>query len=211
MSAAARGHTEERGTARKGKLRVAKSKFEVADWLLNWVDRNPTSSTNFEHLATESGFPKEDLYRSAKMLKSLSLMTFGTDWSQELFYGRLTGTGQHLVFSGKSVADYGIDQRTNTTNNSVSVHGDVHGGLVGINNEQSITINVSTAQIQRLVDALHESGHDDLAEVIDEETEGGVRATNFPGAIRKGLSMLGDAGSATAILGPIATALMGFF
>lgn len=211
MTGAEPVHAEQLGSTTKGKIRVAKNKFEIADWLLNWVDENPTSPTNFQSLASESGFSKEDLYRSAKILESLNPMTFETDWNQELFYGRLTGTGQHLVFAGKSVADYGIDQVHNTTNNAVSVHGDVHGGLVGINNEQSITINVSAAQIQHLIDALHENGHDDLAEVIDEETEGGVKTGNLPSAIRKGLSILGDAGSATAILGPIATALMGLF
>ena len=191
--------------------KMTRNKFEVADWLLRWVDENPTSPTNFQHLSTESGFSNEDLYRSAKMLKSLELLTFETDWNQELFYGRLTGTGHHLVFSGTSVADYGIDRGQQTTNTAVNVHGDVNGGQVGINNEHSVTINVSTAQIQHLIDALRESGHDDVADVIDQETEGGARTGNLPAALRNGLSLLGDAGSATTILGPVATALLGLF
>ncbi|MDU7102368.1 MAG: hypothetical protein E6332_03605, partial [Corynebacterium sp.] len=78
-------------------------------------------------------------------------------------------------------------------------------------NEHSVTINVSTAQIQHLIDALRENGHDDVAEVIDQQTDGGDKTNNLPAALRNGLSMLGDAGSATTILGPVATALMGLF
>lgn len=190
---------------------MTRNRFEVADWLLRWVDENPMSPTSFQHLSTESGFSNEDLHRSAKMLESLELLTCKTGWNQDLFYGRLTGTGQHLVFSGTSVADYGIDRGQQTTNTAVNVHGDVHGGQVGINNEHSVTINVSTAQIQHLIDALRESGHGQVAEIIDQETEGGARTGNLPAALRNGLSLLGDAGSATTILGPVATALMGLF
>ena len=190
---------------------MTRNRFEVADWLLSWVDDNPANPTNFQQLSTSSGFSNEDLYRSAKMLESLELLIFETDWNQELFYGRLTGKGQHLVFSETSVADYGVDQGIHTTNTAVNVHGDVHGGQVGINNEYSVTINVSTAQIQHLIDALRESGHDDVAEVINQETDGGARTSNLPAALRKGLSVLGDAGSATTILSPVATALMGLF
>lgn len=187
------------------------NRFEVADWLLGWVDDNPTTPTNFQHLATESGFSSEDLYRSAKMLEGLHLLTFETDMNQVLFYGRLTGAGQHLVFSETSVADYRVGQGSHTTNTAVTVHGDVNGGQVGINNEHSVTINVSTAQIQQLIDALRESGHDDVAEVINQETDGGALTSKLPAALRKGLSVLGDAGSATAILGPVTTALMELF
>lgn len=70
---------------------------------------------------------------------------------------------------------------------------------------------MSTAQIQHLIDALRESGHYDVAEVIDQETDGGARTGRLPTALRKELSMLGDAGSATNILGPVATALLGLF
>lgn len=188
-----------------------KNKFEVADWLLRWVDENPMSPTSFQHLSNESGFLNEDLHRSVKMLESLELLTCKTGWNQGLFYGRLTGTGQHLVFSGASVEEYGINRGQQTTNTAVNVHGDVHGGQVGINNEHSVTINVSTAQIQHLIDALRESGHDQVAEVIDQKTEAGTRTNNLPTALRKGLSVLGDADSATTILGPVATALMGLF
>ncbi|WP_339017338.1 hypothetical protein R3O64_04060 [Corynebacterium hesseae] len=190
---------------------MTRNRFEIADWLLSWLDKNPTSPTSFHHLSIESGFSNEYLYHSAKMLEGLQLLTFETDWNQELFYGRLTGTGQHLVFSGKSVEDYGIDPGHHTTNTAVNVHGDVNGGQVGINNEHSVTINVSTAQIQNLIDALRESGHDDAAEVIDQETDGGARTSRLPTALRKGLSVLGDAGSAATILGSVATALIGLF
>ena len=190
---------------------MTRNRFEVADWLLRWVDENPMSPTSFQHLSTESGFSNEDLHSSANMLERLELLTCKTGWYQDLFYGRLTGTGQHLVFSGTSVADYGIDRGQQTTNTAVNVHGDVHGGQVGINNEHSVTINVSTAQIQHLIDALREGGHDQVAEIIDQETEGGTRTNNLPAALRNGLSLLGDAGSATTILGPVATALMGLF
>lgn len=190
---------------------MTRNRFETADWLIDWLDENNSRQTNYGDLSDESGFDIDELRRSAEMLKNIGLIDFDTDWGQMLFRGRLTGAGQHLAYSGKSVRDYGVDQGGHTTNTAVNVHGDVNGGQVGINNEHSVTINVSAAQIQHLVDTLRESGHDDLAEVIDEETDGGVRTANLPSAIRKGLSMLGDAGSATAILGPIATALMGIF
>lgn len=190
---------------------MTRNRFETADWLINWLDENHAQRTYFGDLSDESGFEVDELRRSAEMLQNLGLINFDTDWGQMFFRGRLTGAGQHLVYSGKSVRDYGLDQGSHTTNTAVNVHGDVHGGQVGINNEHSVTINVSTAQIQHLIDALRESGHDQVAEIIDQETEGGTRTHNLPTALRKGLSVLGDAGSATAILGPVATAIMGLF
>lgn len=190
---------------------MTRNRFETADWLTNWLDENHAEQTNFGDLSDESGFEVDELRRSAEMLQNLGLINFDTDWGQMFFRGRLTGAGQHLVYSGKSVKEIGLDQGSHTTNTAVNVHGDIHGGQVGINNEHSVTINVSTAQIQHLIDALRENGHDDVAEVINQQTDGGDRTNNLPAALRNGLSMLGDAGSATTILGPVATALMGLF
>lgn len=190
---------------------MARNRFETADWLINWVNENHTRHTDFGDLSDESGFMIDELRRSAEMLQNLGLINFDTDWGQMFFRGRLTGVGQHLVYSGKSVGEYGSDRGQHTINTAVNVHGDVHGGQVGVNNEHSVTINVSATQIQHLIDALRESGHDDIAEVVDQETAGGARTDRLSNALRKGLSVLGDAGSATAILGPVATALMGLF
>lgn len=190
---------------------MTKNRFQTADWLLNWVDDHPTTPTNFSELSNESGFRNEDLLRSAKMLESLNLMTFETDWSQELFHGRLTGAGQHLVFAGTSVADFGSAQGNTTTNNAVNVHGDVHGGLVGINNEQNVTVNVSSAQIQELIDAFRKGGHEELADIVENETDGGTQPRKIAKAMREVLSALGDAGSAVAAIGPVGAAVMGLF
>lgn len=89
--------------------------------------------------------------------------------------------------------------------------GDVHGGQVGINNEQTITVQVTPEQVRNLVSALREDGLTEVANAVEEETRGGKEPARVMDGLRQGLSVASDTGTVLTSLGAAGRAVLTMF
>lgn len=193
---------------------MSTNRFAPADWLLNYLDgqEHEKISTTFGELARYCNFSAKELQRSGFMLRETGLITMMSDAGHSLFVGGLTGKGQALVYTGQSVGDYlRARSGSSTTTNTVNVTGDVHGGQVGINNEQTITVQVTPEQVRNLVSALREDGLTEVADAVEEETQGGEEPARVVDGLRQGLSVASDTGTVLTSLGTAGRAVLTMF
>ena len=186
-------------------------RFAPADWLLDYLEDQDHEKVaiTFDEIARDSNFTADELRAAGSMCKDLGLITMSTDASRSMLIGGLTGEGRALVYSRKSVGDL-LQYRNglSTTSNTVNVTGDIHGGQVGINNEQTIIVQVTPEQVRNLIQALRHDGLTEVADAVDDETRGGKEPSRLIEGLRKGLSVAGDAGTVMTSLGAVGRALL---
>lgn len=193
---------------------MSTNRFAPADWLLDYLDgqEHEKISTTFGELARYCDFSAKELQRAGFMLREIGLITMMSGAGHSLFVGGLTGEGQALVYSGQSVGDYlRARSGSSTTTNTVNVTGDIHGGQVGINSEQTITVQVTPEQVRNLVSALREDGLTEVADAVEEETRGGKEPARVMDGLRQGLSVASDTGTVLTSLGMAGKALLAMF
>lgn len=193
---------------------MSTNRFAPADWLLDYLEgqEHEKISTTFGELALNCDFSAKELQKAGFMLRDIGLVTMMSDASHSLFMGGLTGEGRALVYTGQSVGDYLRAQSgSSTTTNTVNVTGDVHGGQVGINNEQTITVKVTPEQVLNLVNALREDGLTEVANAVEEETRGGKEPARVMDGLRQGLSVASDTGTVLTSLGAAGRAVLTMF
>lgn len=193
---------------------MSTNRFAPADWLLDYLEsqEHEKISTTFGELARNCDFSAKELQKAGFMLRDIGLVTMMSDASHSLFMGGLTGEGRALVYTGQSVGDYLRAQSgSSTTTNTVNVTGDVHGGQVGINNEQTITVKVTPEQVLNLVNALREDGLTEVANAVKEETRGGKEPARVMDGLRQGLSVASDTGTVLTSLGAAGRAVLTMF
>lgn len=185
---------------------MSNERFAPADWLLNWLEErdHQTVSTTFEQLAGQCNHPIKDLQQAGFMCRELGPIRMQTDAGHSMFIGGLTGKGRALVFSRQSVGDLlHLQSNSSTTNNTINIVGDVHGGQVGINNKQTVTVQVTSEHVRNLIEALRQDGLTEVADAVEEETHDCKEPGRVIDGLQKGLSVASDTGTAVTSFGTV--------
>lgn len=132
-------------------------------------------------------------------------------WGGGLLRMSTTTKGQNVIESGARIEDLEDPRKLNQPSvSTTNIHNNTSGGTlnqqVGDNNQQHVTIEVSSNDVASLVAALRDAGADKLADDVIEATANGKE----PGKIGRALKNIIPALTATKELGAVAAVIAGF-